>query len=169
LPGVSVDQRQRCDKAVSDQLKASSQTTPLDGGWRLVKTRESGGAAEVTSVMHAADTARSDPNLAGLTLHCGRAGIEAVLIVLEPLPHPSHPVVALTAGSKRSEFEASVALNGAALLLPQTASLLAAGEWQNAPELSIEIATKSDPIRGIVPIQGLAAALSALSPNCGAR
>jgi hypothetical protein len=115
------------------------------------------------------DTTKSDASLAGLSLRCSREGFEVVLIVLEPLPRASHPIVILTAGSKRSEYEASVAQTGEALLLPQAASSLAAGDWQKATELSVEIATKPNPVRGIVPIAGLPAALRSLSPNCAFR
>jgi hypothetical protein len=129
-PGARAEQRQRCDEAVSEQLKASSLTTLLDGGWRLVKARDPGGGAETVSVMHVVDTAKSDLSLAGLSLRCGRGGFEVVLIVLEPLPRASRPTVILTAGSNRSEFEASVVQSGEAVLLPRAASGLAAREWQ---------------------------------------
>jgi hypothetical protein len=119
--------------------------------------------------MHVADTVKSDINLAGLNLQCGQQGIEVVLILLEPLSRTARPTVALTAGTSRSEFEASVVQGGEALLLPQAASSLVAGAWQNATELSVEIETKPSPIRGAVPIGGLPAALRALSPNCAVR
>ena len=134
-----------------------------------MKTRDPGGGAETTSVMHVADTKRSDFSLAGLSVRCGREGFDVVLVILEPLPRASHPTVILTAGSFRSEFEAAVAHSGEALLLPQEASGLVAGDWQKATELSIEIATQPNPVRGIVPISGLPAALRSLSPNCSFR
>jgi hypothetical protein len=169
IPGASSEQRNQCDDAVSQQLKATTRTTELDGGWRLVKTRDPGGGAESTSVMHVVDTGKSDFGLAGLSVRCGREGFEVVLVVLEPLPRASQPTVILTAGSLRSEFEASVAQNGEALLLPQGASSLLAGDWQKAAELSVEIATKPNSVRGIVPIVGLPAALRSLTPNCAFR
>jgi hypothetical protein len=169
VPGTGPAERQRCDEAVSDQLKASSQTTVLDGGWRLVKTRDPGGAGETVSAMRTVDTARSDINLAGLSLRCIPGGIQVVLIVLSSLPRASQPRVTLTAGANRNEFEASVTQGGGALLLPQAATSLAIGDWQNAAELSIEIATNSNPIRGIVPIAGLASALRSLIPNCAGK
>jgi hypothetical protein len=169
LPDSSPEQRQRCDDAVSEQLKASSQTTLLGDGWRLVKTRDSGSGADAVSVMHTVDAAKSDLSLAGLSLRCGQQGIEVILIMLEPQPRNSRPKIVLTAAASRAEFEASVAQSGEALLLPQAASGLATGDWRNAAELSIEIATKSNPIRGTVPIGGLSAALRSLSPNCAVR
>jgi len=92
-----------------------------------------------------------------------------VLILLSSFPRSDHPKVILTAGADRGEFQASVAQSGEALLLPMAAASLAAGDWQKATELSIEIETKSNPIRGIVPIGGLSAALRSLSPHCAVK
>ena len=167
--GAPAGQRQLCDEEASEQVKAGSRIVPLEGGWRLVWTKDPGSGTEAVSVMHAADTAKSDINLAGLNLRCGREGIEVVLIVLQTLPRASHPRVALATGSNRAEFESSVAQGGEVLLLPQAATDLAAGDWQKAAELSIEIATESNSIRGIVPIGGLSAALRTLSQNCATR
>jgi hypothetical protein len=148
--GVSPDLRQRCDEEAVRQAE-KSRTTQLDEGWRLVRSWDPGGGADAVSVMHAVDTRRSDVGLAGLSLQCGRGGIEVVLIVLEALPRTTRPAVVLTAGTKRSEFEASV---------------VQGGQWQSATELSVEIDTKPAPIRGAIPIRGLAAALRNLSQNC---
>jgi hypothetical protein len=163
--GVSPDLRQRCDEEAVRQAE-KSRTTQLDEGWRLVRSWDPGGGADAVSVMHAVDTRGSDVGLAGLSLQCGRGGIEVVLIVLEALPRTTRPAVVLTAGTKRTEFEASVVQGGQALLLSQDASSLAASEWQSATELSVEIDTKPAPIRGAIPIRGLAAALRNLSQNC---
>lgn len=169
VPGTNAEERQRCDEAVSNQLRASSQVAVLDGGWRLVKTRDPGGTGETVSAMRTVDTARSDINLAGLSLRCAPGGIQVILIVLSSLPRAGQPKVTLTAGASRNEFDASVIQGGGALLLPQAATRLAAGEWQHAAELSIEIATNSNPIRGVVPTGGLSSALQALRSNCSGK
>ena len=135
----------------------------------MVETRDPGGGADAISVMHVADTAKSDSGLAGLSLQCARGSIEVVLIVLDPLPRTTRPPVTLTAGSSRAELRASVIQRGETLLLPQAASNLAAGVWQKVSELSVEIDTKPAPIRGAVPLGGLSTALSYLSQNCPAR
>ncbi len=121
-PGDSPDQRQRCDDEASDQVKGRTRTTILDGGWRLVKTKDPGARTEATSVMHAIDRTKSDSDLAGLSLQRGRAGIEIVLIVLVSLPRSARPAVILTAGKNWTEFEATVLQPGKTLLLPQVAS-----------------------------------------------
>lgn len=167
--GVSPEQRQRCDEEAFRQVEAGSQSTQLEGGWRLVRSRDPDGGADAISVMHVVDSARSDARLAGLSLQCGRDGIGVALIVLEPLPRSTRPTVVLTTGGKRAEFEASVIQGGATLLLPADASKLVSSDWQNATELSVQIATKPNAILGTVPISGLPTALTYLSQNCHTR
>jgi hypothetical protein len=77
--------------------------------------------------------------------------------------------VTLKDGTNQVEFDASVIQGGEALLLPQSASKLAAGDWQKATELSVEIGIEPVPTRGVVPIAGLSAAMDSLSQNCAAR
>ena len=166
---ISPAQRQRCDEEAFRQVEAGSQLTPLEGGWRLVKSRNPDGGADAISAMHVADGTKSDGRLAGLSLRCGRNGIEVALIVIEPLPRSTRPAVALMTGGKREEFEASVIQGGETLLLPAEASKLAAGDWQGATELLVEIANKPTDIRGAVSIGGLATAFRYLSQNCSAR
>jgi len=165
----SAPDRQRCEEAFSRSVNASSRTADLAGGWRLVRTANPRGGAEAVSVMHVSDTAKSDFGLAGLTLRCGGAGIETLLIVLEPLQSGSHPSVNLQAGTSQTQVEASAIQGGEALLLPQAVSNLAAGPWQTASELAVEIATKPAPIRGVVPISGLSRALQTLTQSCALR
>jgi hypothetical protein len=166
--GANLNERQRCDEEEFRQVGKSS-TVPIEGGWRLVKTSDPGGGVDAVSVMHVVDSSKSDIGLAGLSLQCRSSNIEVVLIILEPLPRTARPAVVLTAGQIRSELEASVVQGDKGLLLPQLASNLAAGEWQRASELSVEIEAKPTPIRGVVPIGGLATALRQLSQNCPGR
>jgi hypothetical protein len=167
--GAAPEQRRRCDEEAFRQIEAGSQSTQLEGGWRLVKSKNPGGGADAISAMHVADSAKSDARLAGLNLQCGTDGIDVVLIVLEPLTRSMRPNVIFMAGAKRAEFEASVIQGGVALRLPAEASKFAASDWQNADELSIEIGTTPAAIRGTVPIAGLATALRYLLQNCHAR
>ena len=166
VTGVTPGQRQRCDEEASQQANALTQTTSLPDGWRLVRTKDPSGSAEAVSVMHVVDTTKSDLALAGLSLRCGANGIEVVPIMLEPLPRGSHPSATVTIGSDKVQFEASTIQRGEALLLPPPAASLAAGEWQKAAELGIEIATKPTLVQGTMQIRGLSDALRALSPYC---
>ncbi|WP_130211909.1 hypothetical protein [Bradyrhizobium genosp. SA-3] len=167
--GISAEQRRRCDEEAFKQIESGSQSTQLESGWRLVKSKNPDGGADAISVMHVVDSAKSDTRLAGLSLQCGKSSIEIVLIVLEPLSRSARPNVALIAGEKRAEFQASVIQGGVALLLPADASKLAASDWQTANELAVEIGTTPSAIRGAVPMAGLATALRYLSQYCYAR
>jgi hypothetical protein len=167
--GISPEQSRICDEEASRQAGAGSETTQLDGGWRLVKTRNPRGGANAVSVMHLVNGARSDFGMAGLSLQCGPKDVEVVIVLLEALSHSVHPVVVITAGSRRSEFEASVTRTGEALVLPQAASSLAANEWQKATELSLQIETGRAPINAIVSIDGLSSAWRSLTPYCAAK
>ena len=169
MSGVSPEQSRICDEQALKQTETGSQTTQLDGGWRLVKTRNPDGGASAVSVMHLANTTRSDFAMAGLSLQCGPKDIEVVVVLLEPMSRHTRPAVAITAGTRRWEFEASVTQAGQALMLPQAASILAAGEWQKASELSLQIETKPTPIKGVVSIDGLSTAWRSLSPYCAAK
>jgi hypothetical protein len=115
--------------------------------------------------LHAADTAKSDLNFAGLTFRCGPSGIETLFIVLEPLARGSQYAVRVKSGSTETQFEAKALQGGEVLLLPPSATALASGSWQAASELSVDIGGPS-PIRGSVPIGGLSGALVALSQSC---
>ena len=161
--------RAQCEQAFSRSVQSASRTTELAGGWRLVRTPDPNGGPEAVSVMHVSDTARSDLGLAGLTLRCGRQNLEALLILLEPLPHGARPAVSIADGAGRARFDAAALPGGEALLLPPAASGLAAGDWQKASELSVEIAAEPAPIRGVVPVAGLASAWQSLSQACAAR
>lgn len=166
VPGSGAGQIESCDEEASRLANARTQTTMLGDGWRLAKTRDASSNAEIVSIMHVVDISKSDVSLAGLSLRCGQDGLQAVLILLGPLPRSSHPTAVVKTDSKRSEYEATVIQGGEALLLPGLASTLASGAWQAATELSIEIAARPNPIQGVVPIRGLAAALRSLPQTC---
>ncbi|MGY8679152.1 hypothetical protein Q2941_15325 [Bradyrhizobium sp. UFLA05-153] len=169
IPGASADQQRLCDRQASEQLTSASRITALDWGWQLVRTKNPSGGADAVSVMHVADSSKSDLSLAGLNLQCGQKGVEVILVTLERRSRADRPKVALSTTSGRSEFEATVVQAGEALLLPQSASDLAGHDWLNSPQLSVEIEAKPAPIRGVIPIMGLAAAMKALTTNCAVR
>jgi hypothetical protein len=158
----------RCEDMFTRRVQAGSRTLELAGGWRLVKTPDPRGGPDAISVLHAADTQRSDVNFAGLTFRCGQMGIEPLLILLNPLVRGSQYHVLVKSGSTETQFEATALQAGEVLVLPPSATALAGGSWQALPELSVEIASPS-PIRGSVPIGGLSDALAALAQSCPAH
>jgi hypothetical protein len=113
-----------------------------------------------------ADMARSDLDLAGMMLKCGEHGTEIVIVALTPFPPRARPEVTISALGREWRFGASVVPPGAELLLPTKAIYLAAGAWQSAHELSVSVKSQEQSFRGIIPIDGLAAAFVKLSANC---
>lgn len=166
---ASSDQQRRCDDQASQQVNSGSRITPLDGGWRLVRTKNPSGGADAVSVMHVADSSKSDMGLAGLNLQCAQQGVEVTLVTVEQMRKNERPKVRLAIGGSRREFEAAVHASGA-LLLPQAATEFAVRDWQSSAELSVEIeANKTVAIRGVVPIAGFANALKTLNATCPVR
>jgi hypothetical protein len=135
-------------------------------GWRLVRTPNPAGGRDAVSIMQTADTAKSDLELAGLMLRCGESNTEVLVVLVRPIPPRAHPKITLNFSGKTAEFTAAVVPPGAALLLPNEATALAAGAWQSAPELSVRVDDEQGAIRGIVSLSGLGAALRRLHANC---
>jgi hypothetical protein len=137
-------------------------------GWRLVRT-PTGGGSEAVSIMHTADTAPSDLDLAGLTIRCGEHGLETLVVVIKPRPPRAKPHVSIGIGSDTRDFEASVVPPFSLLLLPAEAGTLITGAWQATPALSIHIEDGETTVSGFVPIAGLPAALQKLIASCPAQ
>jgi hypothetical protein len=121
--------------------------------------------------MKTADVTKSDIDLAGLMLRCGKSNFDVRLVLLRPLPPRARPKVSVTASGRTADFIASVVPPGAEVLLPQEATALASGPWQIAPDLSVEVGPvegddPSTPIRGVIALAGLRAALAQLQANC---
>jgi hypothetical protein len=165
---LAAGDRQRCEDLFARRVQAASQTSQLPGGWRLVKTPDPRGGPQAVSVLHTADTGKSDANFAGLTFRCSQDGIEALLILLQPLARGSQYAVRIKSGSVETLLEARALQAGEVLLLPPSATVQANGPWQTAPELLVDIAAPS-PIHGAVPLNGLSGALSVLSQSCPAH
>ena len=125
------------------------------GTWRLVRTPNPAGGADAISIMQIADPSRSDLDLAGLMVRCGEATTEVLIMLVRPFPPKSHREVTIVSGSQPVEFTATAAPPGLMLLLPPQANALADGPWQDASELTIEVADEHAPIHGVVPLPGL--------------
>ncbi|MGA2126754.1 MAG: hypothetical protein ABSG76_11445 [Xanthobacteraceae bacterium] len=138
----------------------------LAGGWRLVRTPSPRGEADAVSIMHTADTARSDPDLAGLMLRCGSGGAEAVVVLLRPVSPRTRPQVSVTADGRAARFDATVVPPFTTVRLRADAAELVSGPWQGAAELAVEIDDEQAPIRGVVPVAGLRPAFQALLASC---
>jgi hypothetical protein len=137
-------------------------------GWQLLRSPNPQGGRDEISMSHTADTARSDFELAGMMLRCGEHGADVVVVTLSPLPPRARPQVTISALGKEWRFAASVVPPGAELLLPADAAGLTSGVWQSARELSISVMLPERSFAGVIPIDGLNAALATLSTHCPA-
>lgn len=135
-------------------------------GWKLIRSSAPDGGLSA-SIMKTAELSRSDPDLAGLMVRCGsRAAIEILVAVVRPFPPRSRPQVTITAGRNTRTFEGTVTAGGAAIVLPQEASVLAGEAWQMAASLDIVLMESSSEIKGTVALDGLRAAYANLIQNC---
>jgi hypothetical protein len=149
--------------------RAADAQNATRSNWRLLRSANPKGGADAVSMSRTADTARSDLELAGMMLKCGEHGIEIVIVALTPLPPRARPEATISAMGKEWRFTASIVPPGAELLLPEDATRLAAGPWQSARELSVQVRSQQQSFGGVIPIDGLAGALTTLSANCPLR
>jgi hypothetical protein len=147
-------------------IAASGAEPQPSGGWSLIRSANPRGGADSVSMIHTADTTRSDLNIAGLMLRCGELRPEVIVVVVSPFSPRAHPTVTIGANDGKWRFEASVVSPGAELLLPAEASSLAAGRWQSAHELAVEVSSQEQSFGGVIPIDALSAALETLRADC---
>jgi hypothetical protein len=157
--------RLRCYEGATAKPDSTANSLSSVRAWPLVRTPNPAGGAEAVSIMQTADTAKSDLDLAGLMLRCGERNIETLVVLIRPFPPRAHPKVRVAAGAQSREFTATVQPPGVALLLPAEATALAAGPWQSATELAVQVDDESS-IRGIISLQGLGPAYRLLIENC---
>lgn len=140
------------------------QTAP--DGWRLVRTANPQGGPDAVSIIHTADLIHSDPDLAGLMLRCGQSGTELLIVVVTPFPPGAHPDVTISTGGSEWHFAGQVIPPGAELLLPPESATLVRTAWQSTRELAVKVSSPDQSLRGVVPVDGMTAALATLMPNC---
>jgi hypothetical protein len=148
---------------------AENPPQPTLGAWHLLRSGNPQGGPDAVSMIRTADTGRSDLDLAGLMLRCGENGIDVVIVVVAPYPPRVRPSVTITANGIEWHFDASLLPPGAELLLPAEAMGLARSSWQSARELAIKVSSPDKSFGGVIPIDGLADALSTLMTKCPAR
>ncbi len=160
--------RQRCfDEAISNPAHRAGPDSPNAGTWRLVRTPNPLGGPEAVSIMQTPDPSRSDIELAGLMLRCAQSGYDVLIVFLKPFSPRIHPKARLTAGGGTAEFEATVLPPGAAISLPREAAALIDRPGQE--ELALEVHGNDTPIRGVISLAGVRAALALLAASCPSR
>ena len=89
-----------------------------------MRTHNPNGGADAISIMHPADTTRSDLDLAGIMIRCSESGAEVVIVILPALPFRVRPHVTFGKPGNAIKFEATVAPPGTVVLLPKEAIAL---------------------------------------------
>ena len=141
----------------------------LAGGWHLVRTHNPNGGADAISIMHPADTSRSDVDFVGLMIRCSETSAEVVIIVLPALPFGSRPHVSFGKPGSEVQFDATIAPPGTAVLLPKDAVNFVSGPWRTLQDLFVRIDDHQSTIRGVIKLAGLQAAFEQLQASCAAH
>jgi len=149
-----------------NRLGGAERPPELAGGWHYVRTPNPHGGADAISIMHTADTSRSDLDLAGLMIRCREGGTEVVIALLRTLPLRARPQVVFGKPGNEASFEATVAPPFTAVLLPGDAATLVNGPWQAQDDLFIRVDEGSTTIRGVVALAGLQTAFRVLVSSC---
>ena len=152
----------------SDWAQAANEPPSAEaaGTWRLVRTVNPRGGADAVSVMHTADTSRSDLDLAGLMIRCSGERSELAIVLLSPFPLRAHPQVTFGDGAHSARFEANVGPPGTAIVLAGDPKELLGKAWSNESDLFIRVTDGPKTISGVVPLAGVQSALRLLRANC---
>jgi hypothetical protein len=148
---------------------ASANDQARPGDWYLVQSANPHGGPDAISMIHNADTSRSDLDLAGLMLRCSEKGVDVAIVVVTPVPPQARPAVTIRANDQEWRFDASIVSPGAELLLPGEATNLTRSSWQSAGELAVKVSWLEHSFGGVIPIDGLTQALAILIPKCPAH
>lgn len=141
-------------------------TSEVAGGWHLVRTPNPNGGNDALSIMHTADTARSDLNLAGLMIRCRKGGTEAAVVLLSAFPLRTRLQVVLGRPQNEIKFDATVAPPGTVILLPGDGKTLVNGSWKALSELFIRVENDRTVTHGVVALTGLKVAFKTLVEGC---
>jgi hypothetical protein len=161
--------RLNCLKNLLPESAPGPAASAANDSWPLVKTPHPKGGKDAVAIMRTADTAQSDPDLAGLMIRCEeKPGFAVLLALVRPFPPRSKRDVAITLGTSQSVLHAEASPTGTALILPIEATAFTTGPWQGLKELAVTIKDPETEIRGVIPLGGLGAAMTKLAANCPA-
>jgi hypothetical protein len=145
------------------------EVSELPGGWHLVRTHNPNGGTDAISIMHPADTSRSDLDFVGLMIRCGETSPEVVIVLLPALSFHTRPHVTFGKPGNEIHYEAKVAPPGTTVVLPGDAAKLVSGRWHALEDLVVRVDDGQTIIGGVVKLSGLEAAFKALQASCVAR
>jgi hypothetical protein len=158
--------RLNCLKNLLPSASSDDAVGPTDS-WRLIRTPNPKGGADAIAIMKTADTAQSDPDLAGLMIRCAeKSSLEVLLALVRPFPPRTKTDVVVTSGTKQSVLHAEAASPGTALVLPIEATAFTSGPWRGWKELTVTIRQPEADIHGMIPLDGVAPAIAKLSASC---
>lgn len=161
-------QRLRCaERLAGPSGKGAQPGTALSGGWRLSRTQDPRSGTTMVAVTRTAEIKASDAGFAGLMFRCGPARLEALLVMLDPIPPSARPRVTVSSPGSETPFAAQVMQLGTLLQLPDPAMSLATTNWSTATEVSVAVDNGTSIVRGVVSTSGLAGALQVLRSSCG--
>jgi hypothetical protein len=163
LPGIDAALARHRGTILAAAQPASDE---LARAWRLVHTPNPRGGPDAVSIMHTADTSRSDLELAGLMIRCNGSRAELAIILLRSFPLRTRLLVKMGKPGQETEFEAAVGPPGTALLLPGDPKTIIGQPWQNESELSVRVIDGQTSISGVVALAGLQSAFDQLMANC---
>lgn len=154
-------------QANSDKLGIAGQPSGSEtiGGWHFVRTPNPRGGADAISIMHTADTSRSDFDVAGLMIRCGK-GPEVLIILLRPFPLRQSLKVVFGEAGNETRFDATVAPPGTAVQLQTDATHLVTETLRTLKDLFIRLEYDQTTIRGVVALEGLQPAFKKLMASC---
>ena len=145
---------------------AEPQRLELFGGWRLVRTPNPLGGADAISIMHTADTSRSDIDFAGLMIRCGEHDPEVAIVSVRSFSFHAQPKVMIGGPGDEQEFNGTVVPPGTVILLPHDATDRMLRSWQAISKLYIRVNDGQAEIRGVVNTEDLSSALRSLIASC---
>lgn len=154
------------DTRVVDGTPPPLSGSELAGGWRLVRTQNPHGGSDAISIMHTADTSKSDSDLAGLMIRCHGRSTEVVVVLLRAFQPRARPHVLFSQPGHETPFDATVAAPGTAIVLPGTGEFLVSEPWLGQSDLSIRVSYEQTTIAGVIPLRGLQAAFKILVTDC---
>jgi hypothetical protein len=156
-------------KLLATPVPVNPPAAGVEDRWPLVVTPPPPGSGEheAVSIMRTADTARSDPDLAGLMIRCQeKPGLQVLLALVRPLPPGAKRTVVVSPTTTPSTIHAEVSPFGTGIILPVEPSMFTTGQWRGLKELAVLIQDPEADIRGVIPLDGLAPALAKLSASC---
>jgi hypothetical protein len=140
------------------------------GKWRLVRTPGPERGTEVVSIMHTADTLRSDPDFAGMMIRCrSKSALQIAFIVITPFAPRAQPQITVSVNQSKAHFQGEPIPPGQMVSLPSQADVLAKGPWVSGAELTADIERDGGTIHGVVQLNNLADAIAYLQSNCADR